>query len=307
MLSSKLKNLLMLLLLSVSALTGCNRSRGIAIKEETRNSSSARNESDLRDEQKPPEAIETQEESRSDQSQDQKAGVPEVEPAEEGKGLTPTDEPTEKANLLKPESPMHAGDTRVDLAAQLEDLTVGYVGRYLILHLKALHQLAVFDVNQAKVVKEIPLEDDEILIAAGIERLVIVQREKRTIDCWMLTDFTRAYSKPIPHGQEIVAISMGHASLGPLLVFVDDSNGRTPVLYDPETLETFGVSVEVRGSAQWDGDFRVRAAADGSNFAITCFDKLAGNIRLTHGSSFSNGTEAVAEFYSQNFSRFARL
>ena len=47
-----------------------------------------------------------------------------------------------------------------------------YGGRYLVLHLPEKRQLAVFDVNRAAVVRHIPVADDDVVFAAGLDRLL---------------------------------------------------------------------------------------------------------------------------------------
>ena len=50
---------------------------------------------------------------------------------------------------------------------------VGDGGRFLILHLPKVRQVAVFDVNQAKVVKFLPVAADNVMIAAGMTKMIV--------------------------------------------------------------------------------------------------------------------------------------
>src|SRR5262249_45346531 len=62
--------------------------------------------------------------------------------------------------------------------AQVRDVCVGGGGRFLILHLLGQGRLAVFDVNEAKIVKSIPAPDDHTLFTAGMDKLFILSAGK---------------------------------------------------------------------------------------------------------------------------------
>ena len=57
------------------------------------------------------------------------------------------------------------------MPAPIAGLAVGRGGRFLILHLPKLGQLAVFDVNKAKITHTIPVDDD-VQFTAGLDKLI---------------------------------------------------------------------------------------------------------------------------------------
>src|SRR5690349_14686758 len=58
----------------------------------------------------------------------------------------------------------------IKLPAPVDSAIPGGGGKYLILHLSKLQQLAVFDVQQSKVVKLLPIASNDIVYAAGADK-----------------------------------------------------------------------------------------------------------------------------------------
>jgi hypothetical protein len=106
------------------------------------------------------------------------------------------------------------------LGAKLTDLAVGGGGRYLIMMLKEARQVAIFDVNAADVVKRIDVPSDEVLLAAGADKLILLypatghglfQRYSlKTMDLEI-----KGQNQPL-HGR-ILQLAMGSDSDGPIL------------------------------------------------------------------------------------------
>jgi hypothetical protein len=152
----------------------------------------------------------------------------------------------------------------VKLSGPAADVAVGGGGRYLILRL-AGKKLAVFDVQQGKVAKELPLSEEVVHFAAGAHRLVIVYPNAKLIQLWSLANFEREKSALLPGtltSDSIHQVCMGSASAGPLFVYLPKEK-RTLAL-NLDTLAT----TEVRWS-NWApnnayGPLHMRAAADGS-------------------------------------------
>src|SRR5262249_34530620 len=89
---------------------------------------------------------------------------------------------------IKP-TPMTADKTTVSLPSSIADVCVGGGGRFLILHLPRQRNLAIFDVNEGKVVKYLPVADDRVLFAAGMNKLLVVLPDKNLIQRWSLATF----------------------------------------------------------------------------------------------------------------------
>jgi hypothetical protein len=141
--------------------------------------------------------------------------------------------------------------------ASLADLAGGGGGRYLIVHLPKLRQLGIFDANAAKIVKYIPVAEDRIKFAAGMDKLVIVLPQSRVLQRWSLQKLEREKSVPLPISEDVKQILLGSASAGPLVL--------NSTFIDLDTLKVFPVDTEKAKIPYGEGD-RVRVSADGKVF-----------------------------------------
>ena len=104
--------------------------------------------------------------------------------------------------------------TVVTLPATFEDVWVGGNGRYLIFHLRRLNKLAVFDVSAAKVIQYLPAPVDTVLGAAGADKLVLIAREKKTIERWTLVTFEKEVTAPLPVDFPVDRVASGAGRSG---------------------------------------------------------------------------------------------
>jgi len=106
-----------------------------------------------------------------------------------------------------------------------DDVVVGGGGRYLIFHMPKLKKLAIFDVNEARVTKYIPVSEDvKNRYAASLDSVVVGLRGAGKLERWSLTTFELEKSSPSPFKEDIGSVVMGHGSNGPVVVngqFVD--------------------------------------------------------------------------------------
>ncbi len=119
-------------------------------------------------------------------------------------------------------APLKSDRLTLPLPASARDVCVGGGGRFLILHLPQPRQLAVFDVNEARVVKYLPVPEDNVFIAAGMDKLLVVLPDRNLVQRWSLTTFEREVTVPLPATDRINGAVMGSASDGPLVL----SGGR---------------------------------------------------------------------------------
>jgi hypothetical protein len=126
-------------------------------------------------------------------------------------------------------APLAKDKAEVKLEAPVADVAVGGGGRYLILHLPKPHKLAVFDVNKAKVVKQLPTGGSDIRFTAGLDKLVVALPGTKTIQRWDLKTFKLELAAPYPLKGDILALSMGAATRGPVLVFAKETTKTAAV------------------------------------------------------------------------------
>jgi hypothetical protein len=129
-------------------------------------------------------------------------------------------------------APKLTGRVEVKLSEPFEQARTGGAGRYLIFHLKKAKKLAVFDVSAAQVVHEIDAPADDVLYAAGLDKLLVVVPGQRLLQRWDLHSFKREKTSPIPDTDPVLSALMGCNGRGPLLLFI----GKRFVPWDVERL-----------------------------------------------------------------------
>lgn len=153
----------------------------------------------------------------------------------------------------------------VNLPAPVEDVVVGKGGQYLILWLKRLQKLAIFDTREKQIVKYLSVPAEDVRLAAGADKLIIVLNDQSIMQRWDLRTFERELTVPAPEGGPVHSMAMGYASNGPLLIV----NG--PIgFYDPHTLNRLDIKFRPDLVMGWNSNVRnpiqLRASGDGSTF-----------------------------------------
>ena len=152
------------------------------------------------------------------------------------------------------------------LPEPIDDVAAGGAGRYLLFHLRKLRKLAVFDVSQAKITKYLSLDSDEVLFAAGNEKLLLVVLDQSQIQRYDLATLEKELAVPLPSIGKVDGLALGHASAGPALLMT--RNG--PRFLDLAKLSL--LDLEIRSGGNWwhphpQYPLQVRASPDGSAFA----------------------------------------
>lgn len=197
-----------------------------------------------------------------------------------------------QATARKPEPPLVR-----ELAGTATAVAVGGAGRYLLLTLADARQLVVFDVNSAEVVKQVPLDSKNALVAAGASKFVIAYPDTKRIERWNFSNLTRDIDpRAVPVDGTLEAIAMGADSEGPLLASwwfphmnptVKDVKNNRFSFIDLTSFKVLAVGLIALlghndGAARlaasggdfefsyggWVGKTRIRASYDGSLFGI---------------------------------------
>jgi len=105
------------------------------------------------------------------------------------------------------------------LPGNISEIIPAGAGRYLLLIIRDTRKLAVFDANAADVVKVLSLPSENVLVAGGAEKFLVVFPDERIIQRWDLARQERETSAPLPIRASVWAIAMGSDSTGPALVF----------------------------------------------------------------------------------------
>ena len=166
-----------------------------------------------------------------------------------------------------------------NLPEPIDEVVAGGGGRCLLFHLPKLRKLAVFDVAEARITRYLSLGSDDVLYAAGSEKLVVVSRDQNVIQRYDLASLQKELTVSLPEVGQVEGIALGYASAGPALLATQ--NG--PKFLDVTTLSVIEPPADavagkwIRSSSRHSSRQRlaqIRASADGSTFAAA--DSLRG-------------------------------
>src|SRR5262249_35264353 len=156
------------------------------------------------------------------------------------------------------------------LPSSIADVCVGGGGRFLLLHLPRERKLAVFDANEARVVKYLPLAEDKVAFAAGRELLIVGYPGSHVLQRWNLTTFEKEVTVACPVQGTIGNVVMGSASAGPLLICLEGGDwGSKGTFIDPKTFRPLDLEW-TKGQMPACAAELVRASADGTLFGWRC-------------------------------------
>jgi hypothetical protein len=213
-------------------------------------------------------------------------------PRNSAKAIRPPKAGIAEATLGESAPPAPTTPDAYQVGGTIADLAVGGGGRFLFLTLKEPREVAVFDVNEAKIIKRIPLAADHALVTAGAKLLVIAYPDHRMMERWNLETLTRqGTSQPSPIRARLLGLAMGCDSNGPALaLWAADPKGSiaeaarisfldpgalkvlkvgslaTGGLQGPGVVSTSGGSVQLNGSYRQ--NIHLRASAGGDVFAL---------------------------------------
>jgi hypothetical protein len=193
---------------------------------------------------------------------------PEVKP--EGKPENPPAAEAPQLGGIKP-AVLKAEREERELPGSIDDVCVGGAGRFIILHLGKERKLAIFDANEAKIVKYLPLAEDKVVFTAGLDKLIVAYPGTGVFQRWSLTTFEKEATVPSPVQKTIGSVVMGSASNGPLLLCLDSGNRfgqEAPAVFlDPKTFRPIDMNW-TQGRMPSNAPELVRASADGTLFGM---------------------------------------
>ncbi|HUT51917.1 MAG TPA: serine protease [bacterium] len=173
-------------------------------------------------------------------------------------------------NNIKAHKPFD-GMITYTLPSTINDLTEGAGGRYLVLHLNKIRKLAVFDVNELKIVRYIPLAQDNVLFAAGATKLVVISVDNNIIQRFDLASGKKELTAKLPINGVVKNIAMGSLTDGPMLML--RARGTEPL--DNTTFNFFDIvrnriaGKDIKTYYSSYRDFvHIRASADGLTYGL---------------------------------------
>ncbi len=166
---------------------------------------------------------------------------------------SPRNEPPEGIYRPPTEGPRIGEQTVVyKLPSAYTSVVSGGSGQFLVMHLKQRQQVVVFDILLGKIVHEIPDVSDDVLLAAGREKFILVLPGDKLMQRWSLKTFKRERIAPLPGKGTTYRALMGENGDGPLLLGAEDAK-----LVDVETMEPLPIEGNIAGAGQ---KVQIRAA-----------------------------------------------
>jgi len=129
------------------------------------------------------------------------------------------EEPTKLPEIK--ETPLAKDFVEYLLPGKLERVAMGGGGRYFIAHIPSRKSLAIFDVNQGKITKQLRLPTNQISFAAGADKLVLLIHGQRLIQRYDLETLKLELTMPVNISGQPSGVTMGCAANGPLLIKAD--------------------------------------------------------------------------------------
>ncbi len=134
----------------------------------------------------------------------------------------------EVSTKVFPLTPTKAEDgAEVKLPGEVDGACAAGGGRFLILHIPSAKQLAILDLCEGKVAKYLPLAEEKVLFAAGMNKLFVLNPSANVLQRYDLTTFEKDLTTANPVDGAPYSLTMGHASEGPLLVVTGGVQGWT--------------------------------------------------------------------------------
>jgi hypothetical protein len=106
----------------------------------------------------------------------------------------------------------------IELDEPFATFAVGGGGRYFAFHLQQAKRIVLLDVSEAKIVKTIDAPGDELMMTAGLYKLIIAHPSKNLIHRYDIATLKREKSAAIT-GPAPLQLLLGCASPGPLLTW----------------------------------------------------------------------------------------
>ncbi|HWE96610.1 MAG TPA: hypothetical protein VG269_21805, partial [Tepidisphaeraceae bacterium] len=181
------------------------------------------------------------------------------------RGGRPDQPPAPPVTVVRP-ADNYAGARTLRLPTAADEVVAAGNGRYLLLYMKQLRKLAVFDARTGSLTKFLPVGSESAYVAGGATKFIVVLPDQNIIQRWDLASFERELSLPLPEGDTVDGAVMGYASAGPLLLMRRDG----PQFLDIRTLKSLALALPA-SAGNWrphpQYPLAVRASADGSTFA----------------------------------------
>jgi hypothetical protein len=162
-----------------------------------------------------------------------------------------------KEKVAIPPASITGAHQEVALPGQARDVCVGGGGRYLVFHIPTARQLVLFDTSTLKVVKTMPVTTDDLMFAAGMDKLVVYYPAEKTLVRYTLAALKPETDTSLDTMQRPTFLAMGSGTAGPLVL------GNIPAQNNASKMALTFLDLESLKEVKIDkaeGDFQVTTA-----------------------------------------------
>jgi hypothetical protein len=149
----------------------------------------------------------------------------------------------------------------IELGEPYSQVCTGGGGRHLIFHLPKARKLAVVDVSEGLIVGRIDLPADDVLFAAGSERLMLALPAQKLLQRYSLSTLKKDQTVALPGDETVFSIRMGSNARNPLFLF----DGKEVFLWDVERMQQIETKGKHLTGRPGGNDFQFRVSAGGQS------------------------------------------
>lgn len=180
-----------------------------------------------------------------------------------------------KAQSIR-QRPKYSGkEKNIQLPGELTNLERAGGGRFLLVTIGGMSNLVIIDLDQAEIVKTIPLSSPNALVSGTMEHFLVADSTKKTLQRYSLETLEVDAIGSLPTEGEVRSMTSGEASNGPILLTCVKGNEKSFseswLLVDlkrlkPIPFEYEGLTKYLRGSLNTDANPNIRASPNGDTF-----------------------------------------
>jgi S1-C subfamily serine protease len=157
----------------------------------------------------------------------------------------------------------------------IDDVVVGGNGHYLLLLMRNIKKIGVLDVTTGKAERYIPIPGDNCMMAAGAEKLIVVNADQNIVQRIKLATGEKEFTGKLPVTGVVKSIVMGHNSKNTMLVhWAVGTDALAQGKYDLVNIETMRNAdiekIQARNGFSYRDFVHLRASADGTTYGLWC-------------------------------------
>jgi S1-C subfamily serine protease len=176
---------------------------------------------------------------------------------------------------IRPPEDLGEEPTERPLPGIIDDVVVAGNGRYLLLLMRNIKKIGVLDVTTGKADRYITIPGDNVMAAAGAEKLLLVNADQNIVQRLKLASGEKEFTGKLPVTGVVKAVVMGHNSKNTMLVhWAVGTDALAQGKYDLINIETMR-SIELekfqaRNGISYRDTVHLRASADGNTYGLWC-------------------------------------